>query len=191
MLWCKGAREQNHNLIMVNWIIRKKFHIVFWAVLVVYLLSANSLYTHFFLKDGTPYRPSAALPAESTDVILKLGTLTAIRVDGQDLYELRGFAFNQSDPKMKNDISIVFRSTTQTLVIATHEITVPGMIRSFQGYQTGMDPAEFSLFLSQAVFKPDTYHIGVLLEDTAGPGRTFGMTGSVLKITPNTVQFTP
>ena len=176
---------------MVNWISSRKFHFVFWAALIVFVFSGNSLYTHFILKNGVPYQPGQALPAESKDIFYKFGNFATIRVDGQDLYELRGFAFKTSDPLAKNKISIVLRSASDTLVIATRPITVPGMIRSYTGYKTGMDVAEFSLFLSQTVFKPGVYQLGVLLEDQAGTNRTFLMTNSSIQITPNTLKYTP
>jgi hypothetical protein len=54
-----------------------------------------------------------------------------------------------------------------------------------------MDQAEFSLFISQAVFKPGVYKIGVLLENTVGTSRTLMMTGSQIKVTPNTITLKP
>ncbi len=176
---------------MVNWINRKKFHIIFWAALILFIFFANPLYNSYFLKDGKPYQPDLPLPASISGIMYQFGNLGTIRLNGQDLYEIRGFAFNQSDPLMKNKISVVLRSSTQTLVFATHPITIPGMIRSYKDYKPGMDQAEFSLFFSQTVFNPGTYEIGLLLENQTGPGRTFTMTASTVKITPNTLLYNP
>lgn len=177
--------------LMVNWIKSKKFHFIFWAVLVVFVFSANPLYIHYFLKNGKPYQPALPLPAASQGIVYQFGYFETTRLDGQDLYQIPGFAFNSSDPLMKNKISIVLRSPSKTLVIATQPIRIPGMIRSYQGYKPGMDQAEFSLYLSQAVFTPGVYTVGILLENQAGPQRTYTVTRSTIKVTPNTIFFYP
>jgi hypothetical protein len=187
-------KDAEADLTMAHWLKSKKFHLIFWGILAVYLFSASPVYTHFILQNGKPHQPDLPLPSESGNIIYQLGNLTPIRVSGQDLYELRGFAFVQSRMEQRNKISIVLRSVGapgQTLVFDTHPITVPGMIKTYKGYKPGMDPAEFSFFLSQAVLKPGVYHIGLLLEDQTGTGRALVMTGSSIKITPNTTAYVP
>jgi hypothetical protein len=182
---------------MANWLRSRTFHLIFWGILAVFIFSARPVYIQFFLQNGKPYQPDLPLPSENGNIIYQLGNLTPVRVAGQDLFELRGFAFVQSDPEMHNRISVVLRSASgapgasQTLMFDTRPVTVPGMIKTYKNYKPGMDPAEFSFFFSQAVLQPGVYTIGLLLEDQNGPGRALIMTGSSIKITPNTTTYVP
>ncbi len=182
---------------MKQWIIGKQKHFAVLAVLLVYLFAANPFYTHFFLKNGKPVSSNVPLPAPAntrtpnTVVIYKLADMQPVRIDGQDLYQIRGFAFRASSPEEENKISIVLSSQNQNLVFSTSTVPHPNMIQSYSSYTKGMDHDEFSMLLSDAVLKPGTYQVGILLEETGGSLRSYVRTGSVITKTPNTIKYIP
>jgi hypothetical protein len=182
---------------MKRWIIGKQKHFAILAVLLVYLFAANPIYTHFFLKNGKPVSSNVALPAPSSTmvynsrIVFKLADMQPVRIDGQNLYQIRGFAFEASNPVKENKISIVLSTKNQNQVFPTSTVPHPNMIQSYSGYTKGMDHDEFSMLLSDAVLKPGTYQVGILLEEIGGSTRSYVRTGSVIKKTPNTIKYIP
>jgi hypothetical protein len=176
---------------MRNWFKSNYKHFIACAVLIVYVFVANPLYVRLFLKDGKPLRSQVSLPATSKDVIYHLGDqIQSLRINGQDLYELKGYAFFQANREQENNITIVLNSAAGNIAFATRTVALPNMIESYPGYTKGMDHAEFSLLLSQNALSPGTYHIGILLQNKKGPGQSYVLTGGTLKKTPNTLTYT-
>jgi hypothetical protein len=168
-------------------------HIIVCAVLLVYVFSANLLYVRFILKDGKPLGTQVALPAPSTnkDVVFVLDNLIQpLRINGEDLYDLRGYAFFRANREQENIITIILSSKTGNIAFPTHTVAKPNMIESYPGYDKQMDDAEFSLLLSQNALSPGTYRIGILLQKKNGPGQSYVLTGGSFKKTPNTLTYT-
>jgi hypothetical protein len=177
---------------MKNWISGKQKHIIVWGVLLIYLLSANQLYVQLILKNGKPISTIAVVPAETIGVIFRLSDfLQPLRVNGQDLVELKGYAFTSANPKAENKITIILNSATQNLAFSTRANPFPNMIESYKGYTRGMDHAEFSLLLSKNALKPGTYKIGILLEEIGGANQSYVLTGCSIQTTPNTIRYIP
>lgn len=162
-------------------------------MLLVYLLTAGRLYVQFILKDGKPVSSNVQVPAEvSTDgLVYKLGDFIPVRVNGQDLYQLKGYAFLSAQPETKNKISVVLVSPTQKLAFQTSTVQYPNMIESYPNYKPGMASAEFSMLLSKSVLKPGTYQVGILVEDAAGQNKSFVLTPAKIQKTPNNLRYLP
>jgi hypothetical protein len=176
---------------MRNWFKRNYKPYIACAVLIVYVFAANPLYVRFFLKDGKPLGMQAILPVNSKDVIYHLGDqIQSLRVNGQDLYELKGYAFFKSNSVQENKITVMLSSATENIAFATRLVALPNMIESYPGYTKDMDHAEFSLLLSQNALSPGTYHIGIVLQNKNGPGQAYVLTGGTIKKTPNTLTYT-
>ena len=176
---------------MRNWFKGNYKHFIACAVLIIYVFSVNPLYVRFFLKDGKPLGTQTAVPAPSKDIIYHLGDqIQPLRLNGQDLYELKGYAFFKSNHEQENNITILLSSATGNTVFATRTVALPNMIESYPGYTKGMDHAEFSLLLSQNALSPGTYHIGILLQNKNGAGQAYILTGGSIKKTPNTLTYT-
>jgi len=166
-------------------------HFIAVALLIIYVFAANPLYVRFFLKDGKPLGTQVALPNTSKDVIYQLGDqIQSLRVNGQDLYQLNGYAFFQYNHEQENNITVILSKATGNMAFATRPVALPNMIESYPGYTKGMDHAEFSLLLSQNALAPGTYHIGILLQNKNGAGQSYVLTGGLLKKTPNTLTYT-
>jgi hypothetical protein len=176
---------------MRNWIKGKYIHFIAIAILIGYAFAANPLYVRFFLKDGKPLGTQVALPTSSKDVINHLSDqIQPLRIYGQNLYELKGYAFFQTKPEQENNITVILSSATGNIAFATRTVALPNMIESYPGYTKNMDHAEFSLLLSQNALSPGTYRIGILLQNKNGPGQSYVLTGGSIKKTPNTLSYT-
>jgi hypothetical protein len=164
-------------------------HILVIAVLGVYLISANALYVRFILKQGKPILAGGQPPAEQGNVYYKLGEMRPVRVDGEDLYELKGFAFNADDPQSDHSITVVLISGQGRLDYATTLPAFPNMIRSSKSFKPGMDDAEFRALISKRALPPGSYRVGLLLQKKYSDETLFVITGSTLSKTPNNVRF--
>lgn len=164
-------------------------HILIVALLGLYLATANQIYIQFFLDNGRPAPVQPALPAESGEVRYKLGEMRAVRIDGEDVYELKGFAYNADAPLHDYNITILLVSDDEQIAFPTTTPEFPGLIRSSKGYKDGMDEAEFRALISKQVLDAGVYRIGILLEEKYGKERLFTITEGSLNKTANTMRF--
>lgn len=164
-------------------------HLLILVLLGIYLAAANSVYIQFILKNGKPIRVEGALPAESSEVTYKLAEMRAVRVDGEDVYELKGFAFDSTTPAADYTITVVLVSGEKQYAFKTRAPEFPSLIRSSKLYQQGMDDAEFRALISRRVLDSGVYRIGILLEEKNGEGRLFTYTGGTVRKTANTLRF--
>lgn len=159
------------------------------GVLLIYLIAANPVYVHFFMKNGKPAGQNVALPPSAQDVVYALNALQPVRYEGQNLYELRGFAFNKAAPEQQNKITVVLNDQSRNFAFSTLPVQYPNMIESYPGYTPAMDAAEFSMLVSNDGLQPGTYQIGILLEQPGGGKQSFVRTGSVIQKTHNTIEY--
>ncbi len=178
---------------MKKWIIANQKHLIVWAVLLLYVVSANQLYVIFFLKDGKPVSKNDPLPLQDQNrqIIYQLSDfMQPVSRNGQSLYQLDGFAFFKDSPFELTQIQIVLVSSTLKLTFPTHPVQFPDMIRSMAGYQPGMDKAQFNLLFSKNTLKPGTYQICILLTGDKGEQAYVMTVGNIVK-TPNTITYNP
>jgi hypothetical protein len=175
---------------MKRWIVSNQKHLILWAVLLIYVASANQLYVTFILKDGKPVSKNDALPSEARRIVYGLSdVLQPVRRNGQSLYELNGYAFFQDNPLEKTRIKIVLYSPTLKLTFPTQAAQYPDMIRSMKGFQPGMEQAQFSLLFSKNTLAPGSYQVCILLDGDAGRDQAYVMTVGTLLKTPNTLTY--
>ena len=175
---------------MKRWIITNQKHLIVWAVLLIYLASANQLYINLVLKEGKPISKNDPLPSELRPIVYQLSdTLQPVRRNGENLFELNGYAFFQDNPLEPTQIKILLFSPTLKLTFPTQAAQYPDMIQSYSGYKPGMDNAQFNLLLSKNTLKPGTYQVCILLESLAGEDQVYVMTGGTILKTPNTITY--
>ncbi len=175
---------------MKKWIAANLKHLIIWAILLIYVASANQLYVRFFLKDGKPVGKNDPLPTDTRQIVYQLSdTLQPVRRDDENLYSLSGYAFFQDDPLEQTLISIVLYSPTLKLTFPTQAVQYPDMIRSYFGYQPGMDIAQFNLLLSKNTLKPGTYQVCILLDGDDENDQVFVMTNGTILKTLNTITY--
>jgi hypothetical protein len=176
---------------MKRWIIANQKHLIVWAVLLIYLASANQLYVNLVLKEGKPVSKNDPLPSEVRPIVYQLSdTLQPVRRNGDNLFELSGYAFFQDRPLDQTQIKIVLFSPDLKLTFPTQTAQYPDMIQSYSGYQPGMDHAQFSWLLSKNTLKPGTYQVCILLESLTGGDLVYVMTGGTILKTPNKITYT-
>ena len=175
---------------MKKWLLSNEKHLFVWAVLLIYLASANQLYVNLVLKEGKPVSKNDPLPSELRPIVYQLSdTLQPVRRNGENLYELSGYAFFQDNPLEQTQIKIMLYSATLKLTFPTQAAPYPDMIQSFSGYQPGMDHAQFDLLFSKNTLKPGSYQVCILLDGNGGEDQVYVMTvGTILK-TPNTITY--
>jgi len=175
---------------MKKWILSNQKHLFAWAVLLIYFASANQLYVNFILKEGKPISKNDPLPTEVHPIVYQLSDiLQPVRRNGENLFELSGYAFFQDNPLEQTQIKILLFSPDLKLTFPTQAAPYPDMIQSYSGYKPGMDHAQFNLLLSKNTLKPGTYQICILLEGNNGADQAYVMTGGTILKTPNTITY--
>lgn len=176
---------------MKNWIKGAGKHFIIGGLLIIYLLSANSLFVAFFLRNGKPVQEKTALPPETDQIYFHIDSLSPVRYDGEDLYELRGYAFTKTAAEPADfTIKIVLHSPTQDLVFNREPVARPDVTQALQStYKKNLDKSGFRMFISKDVLKIENYQIGILLEGKQGSSRYYIKTGQYIERTPNTLRF--
>lgn len=173
-----------------QWLRKNKIHLIIFAVLVAYLLSASQLYATFFLKNGKPIAGPADLPAEKGEVLLTIDDLQERSYDGQDIYVLSGWVF---DPKIAESGSfkkkLVLHSTSENRIFSAETVTRKELKNMFAQYDMKLDDAGFRVFISKDVLKIDNYRIGILLEDEQGNLQVFRMVDQYIEREPNGLRY--
>lgn len=168
-------------------------HVLFLAVAAAYLLSANQLYARIFIHHGRPETANISLPSAGQAAILKVSDMRLTREDGQDVYELRGFAFLSRNPGLEHQIRVVLQAQDGTnLIFATQPATAPAMVRSSGYRDLGVEHSEFRALISKYAVPEGSYQIGILLEPASGAGTaaTYTLTGATVRRTPNFLRYT-
>ena len=173
----------------MRWFKGKYKHLLILGGLAIFLLAANPFYVRFVLKNGKPLTTPVQIPATSPDVVYKLGDFLPVVYDGQNLYQLKAYAFIKSAPELNNTITAVLRSPERQVAFPTLPQPHPNMIESYKGYTPAMDQAEFILLLSNNALPPGTYQLGFLLEEKGGTRRAYVATGAQIIKTPNTIRY--
>ncbi len=175
---------------MKRWIIANQKHLIVWAVLLIYLASANQLYVNLILKQGKPVGENDPLPSEVRPIVYQLSdVLLSVRRNGEDLFELNGYAFFRDNPLQHNQIEIMLFSPTLKLTFPTQTPPYPDMIQSYSGYKPGMNDAQFSLLLSKNTVIPGIYQVYILLQSASGGDQAYVMTGGTILKTPNMLTY--
>ncbi len=175
---------------MRAWFRGKQKHFIFWSILLIYALLANPLYVQLLMKTGKPSGSRVSLPAQTNNVAYELNQLQPVVINGQNLYELRGFALDRANPTQANRITVILSSAQRNVVFSTQPVQYPYMIQSYPGYTNAMNRAEFSVLISNDGLAPGVYRVGILLEGPGSPKTSFVLTNSTVTKTYNTIQST-
>lgn len=174
----------------MKWVWKNKTHLLIWAVLLIYLLTARDLYTAFFLRDGKPIA-EAALPGEEFgNIVMNVDRLQAGYYDGEDLYILSGWVF---DPTIKDSgqfrKKLVLHSAREDLVFLADSLYRSDLNNALPQYEMDLSRAGFQVVLSKDVLRMDNYRIGFILEDADGNRRTYRFVDKYIEREPNNLRF--
>ena len=168
----------------------KPKHMIIWGLVIIYTLFANQLYIQFVLRDGKPVASNVILPSIPQNIVFKLtDLLQPVHYNGQDLYEIKGYAFFAANPGQTNTIRIVLTSNTGNIVFPTRSVPVPDMIKSLPKYENSMDQAEFSFLVSKNVLATGKYQVGILLQPVGDAIPAYVLTTSSIQKTPNSLKY--
>jgi hypothetical protein len=177
---------------MLNWLRGIQKHLLIWVVLLVYFFSANQLFVTFFLKNGKPFAQHISIPPVTQGIKFQLSDLLQpVRVDGQALFELKGYVYDPANPVKDVTITVVLSSADQNFEFSTRSVPIPNLIESVPSYTQGMAKDEFSLLISNQALQPGLYTIGILSKNNSGTGQSYVLTGGKIRKTPNTLKYLP
>jgi hypothetical protein len=174
---------------MIHLIKGKVLHLIIFGLLVIYVLSANTIYTTFFLKHGKPIPGKIELPPQTQSIQFAFLPIEEIRYDGQDYFSLHGYALHDTLKPGDYLIKIVLHSTTEDLVFPVDGTAVFYLLHKRPDYNESMNLAEFKMIFSKNVLKVDNYQIGILVEEKQGSRRYYQLTGNYIERTPNNLRF--
>lgn len=174
----------------MHWLWKHKVHFLIWAVLLVYLLTANRIYVDFFLKNGKPFQEPVALPAETGEVHASIDAPRTAIVEGESLFVLSGWVFIPGDPESgRYKKTVVFHSVREDLVFQAETLMRSDLTDIYSQYQVNLDEAGFQILFSKDILKPGNYRIGILLEDKQGTIRAYRLVDKYIEREANLIRF--
>jgi len=169
-----------------NWI-----HVIIWAGMIIYLVFAQDLYLHFFLRNGKPILVNAELPAVTNKIKLHIDTFQPTVYGGQYLYSMVGWAFSTTDPTMRledYERQLVLVSDEKNYIYPINTYPRPDVQKAYQSLGMELTNAGFSTWISQDAIQPGIYHIGVVFHDPQKGSTFYASTNKYLIRTPNQIQ---
>lgn len=182
------AVEERNMLIFLrkNWI-----HIALWVGMLLYLVVANDLYVHFFLKNGKPILVNSQLPAESAQINGYVDLFEPIVYEGQNLHSLVGWAFSSIDTTLRPedyDRQVVLISPQRNYYFNMQTYPRPDVQAAFQSLGMELTNAGYHAYISQEALAPGVYQIGFVFHNMQDGSIYYSRTNKYLICTPNRIQ---
>lgn len=174
----------------MNWLAKYKYYLLPWVVLLVYVLVADSLYYALFIKNGRPvYQQPEAFEAKG-QINFAVDALVDFNYDGEEVYELRGWAFTPEITDLKNaKTQIVLRSVHENLVFDRTIWRRPHLNEAMPEFAMDLTDAGFRVVISKFALDIENYQVGILITDKTTGEQYFQLTGSYVERTPNRLRF--
>lgn len=150
---------------MSSFLLKKRSHILIWAIMLTYLAFAPVLYTRFILLNGKPVQVNGELPAEIEQNKYSIDGLDPIVYEGQDLYKLWGWAFLSADPSKTPDMyvrEIVLISGSRHYYFPTTSVPRQGVQDTFNNLNMNLINSGFSTLIAKDVIWPGEYSVGIV-----------------------------
>jgi hypothetical protein len=150
-------------------VIRKnRIHIFIWALMFAYITFSVNLHTHFFLKYGKPIRIDKSLPQETMQIKFTVDDLDPIILEGQEMYQLWGWAFSTADANMAPDAyerEIILVSNSEIYIFPIHNVKRQGVQDVYKDLNMNLIFSGFSTYISKDVLPFGEYRVGIVFRD--------------------------
>jgi hypothetical protein len=168
-------------------------HFVIWTAMLLYVVAARPLYTHYLLKDGKPVSFDKELPQQMTKrITYAIDRVDPIVVHGQNLYEIWGWSFLKGETNQSvYERLIVLQSDSQTYFFTTTNKARPDVQTAYADLQLDLNNSGFSAHISKDVLKRGTYQIGILLKNRDNGTVYYLVTHKSITRTANRLQLLP
>lgn len=147
---------------------RKKFTILIWLLLSIYLIFAHNMSVKFFMSevDGQPIIYHERIPPPAKEITSDFEKLSDL---GKGLYSLSGWAFFQPNPdNIQFQKFIILQSDKRTYL-----------------YSVYSSSQKILFFMSKDFIQPGSYRVGVLFQDKEKLTIYYGITNKIIVRTPN------
>ncbi len=151
-------------------------HILIWAVMFLYLVTAHDLYIKFFLSEsiGKPIEYNENLPTETESIASAIDNMVSV---DQDIFELNGWVLLRSDHSNSYfEKMLVLQSNTRIYFFAV---------------KTTSDVKKlppFSVNVSSEFLQPGIYRVGFLFRSNERNTAYYSNTDKVIIRTPNSLR---
>jgi hypothetical protein len=176
-------------MVMLNVLKKGGFHIVVWALMVTYVVSAPDLYVRFVLKNGKPVQLSDGLPTVTYQISFSVDRMDPMVLDGQDLFNLWGWAFLREEPDQSQyERFIVLKSDTNTYFFQTQSADRPDVQEAFPDLTINVLNSGFSTLISKDVIQLGSYQIGIFFKQSSDNAVYYVVTNKMIVRTGNQLQ---
>jgi hypothetical protein len=168
-------------------------HILLWAGMFLYFTFSPELIVRLFNEYGKPVQTKASIPAESDQIQFVVEGLLPYLKDGEDLYQLYGWAFilpeeDESLGELVRELALVADEGSYFFPIRP-EYRRPDLPTKFKDLDIDFETLGFSVLIAEDILKPGTYRIGISFRNTSD-GSAFYRDKPVYYLvkTPNTLR---
>ena len=158
-----------------------------------YFLFAPDLFASVFIKNGKPLQIDVPMPSESHHINFVLEDLVPYVKDGENLYELFGWAFMHPeagiDPGSLDPEIMLVSDERNYLFSVRSGYRKPELPEKFSDLQLNFDSLGFNALLLEDSIQPGKYRVAVVFRNTSD-GSAFYRDKPVYYLvkTPNTLR---
>jgi len=146
-------------------------HILFWVLMLFYFMCAPDLFTFVFFQNGKPLQMDDELPIESDRINFVIEDLVPYVKDGENLYELIGWAFIIPGKGISSDLFVpeiaLVSDERKYFFAARTGHRQPGLPRKFAHMEIDFDTLGLSGLIAEDTLKPGRYRLGIVFRNTS------------------------
>ncbi len=154
-----------------NFLKKSGLHVFLWGVMLFYFIFSPDLIVRLFNENGKPVQVNAAIPAESERIEFVVEDLLPYRKDGENLYQLYGWAFllPEDEPSLNmfiRELALVADERNYVFPMRS-EYRNPDLPGKLTGLDIDLNTLGFSALIAEDILKPGKYRIGVVFRNTS------------------------
>ena len=171
------------NIFRKNW-----GHIVVWTLMFLFFISAPRLHSKLFLDQGKPIQFDSDLPKSTPEGQFALMGLDSMRFDGEDVYQLWGWAFLTRDPTVNQidyERTLVLKSDSHVYFFPITTTPTRNVQETFNTLDLDLTNTWFYTLIAKDFISLGRYRVGIIFEHHTEGTSFYLKTNGVIIRTPN------
>lgn len=144
------------------------FHFIALFILIVYLLSADLLFTQFFMVNGESRIVTTDLPAASKDIRYSIDHIYDDKIEWKDMITITGWGFIDNQSTENCSIFLVFSGNNSRYIFKTSPTKRPDITNYFNHTfepKLNLDNSGFRASICKFLIENGDYKIGILIDN--------------------------
>jgi hypothetical protein len=144
------------------------FHFIVLSILIIYLLSADLLFTQFFIVKGESQIVSMNLSGASEDIRYNIDHIYSNQIEWKEMITITGWGFIDNQDTENCSIFLVFSGDNSRYIFKTSPILRRDVTQHFTNKfknTQNLDNSGFKASIPKKLIDNNNYRLGILIEN--------------------------